>query len=82
MGGEMGKYKDKKIINNGIEYTICDQIGSGGSGVVFSALVDGDDTIYAIKFLKKEGKKEIPKEKKEPFFNEVQFCKKQNQSVL
>lgn len=72
----MGQYKDKKIINNGIEYTICESIGSGGSGVVFSALVDGDDTIYAIKFLKKEGKKEIPKKKKERFFNELQFCKK------
>lgn len=69
----MAKYKGKRIIVDGKEYCLGDQIGSGRNGLVFAAST-GSSFEYAVKFLNiKETDPEFS-EKKQRFLSELQFC--------
>lgn len=79
----MATYKNKKIIFNGIEYTLGDGIGDGGTGHVCTAKSPGDPVQYAVKFLtaKKDGDDYAEKSKR--FLAELCFCEgSEHQNIL
>lgn len=68
--------KGDVILNNNVDYSLIEKIGSGGSGLVWKAQANGDN--YAIKFLNSnEGSKF------ERFNKELTFCKSiQNRNII
>ncbi len=64
------KLKNGVIIStNNVEYKLIEEIGKGGSGVVWKALANGKN--YAIKFINSDEKDKIKR-----FNRELDFCKK------
>ncbi len=74
----MAKYKGKSIAIGETTYLLGDQLGSGGSGYVCSAVArDGEDQ-YAVKFLNVNKDDDNYLVKKERFLKEVEYCKDTN----
>lgn len=61
--------KNDQITLSNKTYILCKKIGEGGNSVVWSAKIDGEDKLYAIKFLNNS---EVCK--KERFLKEINFC--------
>lgn len=52
------------------EYILCEKLGSGGNGEVWSAKINDEEPIYAVKFLDVES----DSKKEERFHREIEFC--------
>ena len=66
----MSVYKNKECIIEDKKYKICDELGTGGNGCVWSIQDLSDGQTFAIKFLNSDSK-----EKVERFRREILFCR-------
>lgn len=62
--------KNDRVTFGENEYILCEDLGSGGNGTVWSVKTDNAEPIYAIKFLKPKSNSE----KVERFQREITFC--------
>lgn len=76
---EVKKMKKGTVVKTAFdEYTLIEQVGSGGNGRVFSAKNENGDSV-AIKFVERN----IPANKLKRFKNEIHFCERHgNKSIV
>lgn len=66
----MSVFKNRECVIEDKKYRICDELGTGGNGCVWSIQDLSDGQIFAIKFLNSDSK-----EKVERFRREILFCR-------
>lgn len=66
----MSVFKKKECVIEDKKYRICDELGTGGNGCVWSIQDLSDGQTFAIKFLNSDSK-----EKVERFRREILFCR-------